>query len=203
MRRLIAVLTALGLFIGAPGVVLAQDDDPGNGPDLVVKVDNSTDSTMRAKGRLKAGWTDSDTVESTNFAYATAHDCTGCEARAAALQVVIFVGKPSTFTPQNVALAVNQNCHFCGSFAYAYQYMVQTDRRVWLSDRARDQIDSLKEEARDDVRADLPYSQIDANLADVARRFRAVVDGEVARSQADVQDRESNVRRDRVRSDDA
>jgi hypothetical protein len=197
--RLIAILAALGLLFGTPAVVLAQDDQPDTGPDNVVKVDNSTDSTMQAKGKLKVGTTWTDDVESSNIAFATAHDCTGCEARAAALQAVIVVGSPSTFSPGNAAVAVNANCHYCGSFAYAYQYVVQTDRRVEFSNAAQEQIAALKREARQDVQADLPYAQIDANLADVAQRFRAVIDREVARSNADVRDRESRVKRDRSR----
>jgi hypothetical protein len=196
-RRLIGILIAAAAFIGVPGVVAAQEA-PEGGPNHVVQVENDVNQTMRARGGLKVGRTDSDAVTSENIAWARAHDCTeGCEARAAALQAVIVVGKPSYYSPKNFAVAFNENCTGCGSFAYAYQYVVQTDRRVWLSDRARDDIAELREEARDDVRADLPYAQIDANLADVALRFRAVIDREVERSEARVQDRESDVRRDR------
>jgi hypothetical protein len=65
-------------------------------------------------------------VTDTNVAYAHSFDCTGCRSVAVALQIVVVEGSPSNYQPQNGAVAVNDNCQSCQTFAYAHQYVIQT-----------------------------------------------------------------------------
>ena len=46
------------------------------------------------------------------------------------------------------------------------------------------------------MRSGLPYNEIDAQLQDIAARFRAVIDDAVADADVDVDDREDTERRD-------
>jgi hypothetical protein len=94
----------------------------------------------------------SPTVSSSNIAEATSHDCTGCQAAAAALQVIFVTPDTSTFTPANVAAATNAGCDSCDSFAYANQCVIDVPGPVYLDGAARQQIAQIRQ-------------QVDATLA--------------------------------------
>ena len=85
----------------------------------------------------------------------------------------------TTQAPQNVAFATNVNCSHCGSFAYAYQYVVNVAAGVKLSGHANQQIKQLRQLADQDVHAGLDYPTLDARLHDLAAQFRAVVDNDL------------------------
>jgi hypothetical protein len=191
MQRVIACLAAAACLVGMPGLVLADDDD-GSGPHQIVKVDNGVDATKASRSGVKVGSTGANRVASTNLAIARAHDCTGCESLAAAYQVVFVKRDPSYLSPRNVAVALNENCTGCGSFAFAYQYVLDTDGPAYLTEAGRDQIEAIRAEARQDLESGLPYDQLNAELRDLAGRFRAVIDTEMRRTGTEVDDREAD-----------
>jgi hypothetical protein len=188
---MILLLAVLALLAVLPAAAPAKEAGEG-GPDHVVRVENDENGTQRARAGVRVGSTDSDTVTSTNLAYARSHHCdAGCESRAAAFQVVFMTGSPTTVSPRNVAIALNEECQGCATFAFAYQYVVQTGDRVRLSDDTRDAIAEIRDEARDDIRLDLPYPELHAQLHELAQRLRAVIDAELSRDRTHVEDRES------------
>ncbi len=63
-----------------------------------------------------------DVVDPVNGAIAYA-SCTGCETVAVAIQIVLVSGSPEVVAPQNVAVAVNDDCELCLTLALAYQYV--------------------------------------------------------------------------------
>jgi len=69
---------------------------------------------------------DGDTVENENLAYARA-SCERCRTTAIAVQIVLVSSKPSTVTPVNLAVALNDNCTSCQTFATAFQFVVGVD----------------------------------------------------------------------------
>jgi hypothetical protein len=193
--RLIALLAALCVLIAGPVSGVAQDVS-GSGPNQVVDVE-STSATTLARSGIQAGPTGADRATPTNLAIASAHDCTGCEARAAAFQAVFLTGDPAYVSPRNVAAATNAACESCSSFAFAYQYVITTDGPAHLSDAGRDRIDALRAEASQDVTQDgVTYDELDAELHELAQRFRAVIDGELQRTGVAVEDRQSHERHD-------
>ena len=66
---------------------------------------------------------DTDLVDESNSALAHS-TCDGCRTVGIAFQVVIVQSTPSTVTPENVALAVNEGCTGCSSLAIAHQFVV-------------------------------------------------------------------------------
>jgi hypothetical protein len=176
-----------------PTVAVGQAVD---GPANIVKVVNSTDQTVRTKARIKISRADASDTEAGNLAYANSDRCTGCQSLAAAYQVVFVSDENHNLTPENVAVAVNTECHSCGSFAYAYQYVVTADRPAELRQGDQDTISALRREAREALRSGAPYAEIDAQLKDVAARFRALIDEAIARDQVRVEKRGSTERKD-------
>jgi hypothetical protein len=188
MQRLIAVLAAAACLAGVPGLVWAEDDD-GSGPNQVVKVENAVDASKQSRAGVQVAPTGADRVSATNLAIARAHDCTGCEARAAAYQAVFVQRDPSFASPRNFAVALNENCTGCGSFAFAYQYVLDTDGPARLTEAGREKLDAIRAEARQDIAADLPYDVLNEELRELAGRFRDVIDSEMRRTDTEVDDR--------------
>lgn len=184
MRRFLALTTTLIACVAAPGTAVAQTTE-GRSGDNIVAVSPTVGSEILHSSRVKVSLVSGDTVDSTNLAQSTPHDCTGCEGIAVAFQAVIYRGSPSTFTPANAAIAYNQNCTSCGAFAYAYQYVVQADGTGRLSGDARSEIAKIRREARDDIDAGLPYPELDARLHDLAVRFRTVIREDLDRARRD------------------
>jgi hypothetical protein len=191
MQRLIVALVAAACLAGMPGLVVA-DDDNGSGPNHVVKVENLVDATKQSRAGVQVGSTGADRVSATNLAIARAHDCTGCESRAAAYQAVFVQRDPSFASPRNVAVALNENCTGCGSFAFAYQYVLDTDGPARLTEAGRDKLDAIRAEARQDIAADLPYDVLNEELRELAGRFREVIDAEMRRADTEVEDRQAD-----------
>ncbi len=185
MRRLAACLAALAAALSM--LATASLADPGGGLTQNEVADNSHGGTVVALSGLEAvrdhavGGSTTTAVDPVNFARANAHDCTTpCQAVAAAFQIVLVPAGITVQAPQNAALATNVNCDHCGSFAFADQYVVNVARDVSLSGSARHQIVQLRQEVSQDVRSGLDYPTLDAKLHDLATRFHAVVDSDLA-----------------------
>ncbi len=182
MRRPLLCLTVLAAF-ASPAAGLAQSGTPtsgSDGPAQNVVADNDHAATVLALSGLTLSRTSAQNASPTNLARANAHDCTTpCQAIAAAFQVVLVPAGATTQAPQNVALATNVNCDRCGSFAYAYQYVVDVPSGVKLSGHANQQLKQLRQQADQDVHGGLDYPTLDARLHDLATQFRATVDGDL------------------------
>jgi hypothetical protein len=178
MRRPLLFLTVIAAF-SAPAVSLAETSPP-SGPAQNVVADNDHGGTVLALAGLTVSRAPAEHASPTNYARANAHDCTSpCQAIAAAFQIVLVPSGATTQAPQNVAFATNVNCSRCGSFAYAYQYVVDVADGVRLSGHANQQIKQLRQQADQYVHAGLDYPTLDARLHTLAGQFRAVVDNDL------------------------
>jgi putative peptide zinc metalloprotease protein len=65
-------------------------------------------------------------VDQTNLALAYS-SCEACTTVAVAIQIVLVMGDVTTVTPENVAIAINDQCSLCETFAVAYQFVVGVD----------------------------------------------------------------------------
>jgi hypothetical protein len=182
VRRPLLCLTVLAAF-ASPAAGLAQSSPPtpaSGGPAQNVVADNDHASTVLALAGMTLSRASAQNASPSNLARANAHDCTTpCQAIAAAFQIVLVPANATTQAPQNVALATNVNCDQCGSFAYAYQYVVDVPSGVKLSGHANQQIKQLRQQADQDVHAGLDYPTLDARLHDLATQLRATVDGDL------------------------
>jgi putative peptide zinc metalloprotease protein len=121
MRRLttfvITLVLATGLAAAKPA--LARADGGGNAAVAINTKDGSTVFKLAFAIRRVAG----DVVDQQNAAVAFA-SCTDCQTVAIAIEIVLVEGTPSTVTPENIAIAFNQECSLCTTFAGAYQFVV-------------------------------------------------------------------------------
>jgi putative peptide zinc metalloprotease protein len=115
---LIAALIAAGLAAAKPAIARAD----GGGDNSAVAINTKDGSTVFRLAfaiRKVAG----DVVDQQNAAVSFA-SCNDCQTVAIAIEIVLVEGTPSTVTPTNIAIAINQNCSLCTTFAGAYQFVV-------------------------------------------------------------------------------
>jgi hypothetical protein len=163
-RKLVVAICGVA---AALGVASARADTvpQGGGANNVVLAQQSTDGSVLARASTQITQVGGPTVTSSNIAVATATGCTtGCDATAVAVQVVFVTGSPQYFAPANVPTAVNSDCTGCGSFAYAWQYVVQTSGPVVLTPAAQQQVAVLRQEISAAAASIVPAS-IDDDLA--------------------------------------
>jgi hypothetical protein len=169
-RRLASVALAAGLVLGTAPVPLAAGH--GGGPPRMTvtnKVHAAVHKDDRVKTRVK--WQDRNTrartvkVRNEAVAYAS---CRDCGAAAVAFQVLL-ASRATDLTVTNDAVAVNERCDSCATFAGAYQFVVAGDgdlrltragaaslrKLQWQVNRMRAaRLDPLEAQARADELAD-------------------------------------------------
>lgn len=177
MRRLLALITTFTLWLALPAVA--------GGPNHVVIASPTADGAQLHRSSVQVVSTGASSIDSTNLATASPHDCTGCEGIAVAFQAIIVTGNPSTVAPTNAAVAVNSNCTSCRAFAFAYQYVISADAGTHLSPAGRSEIADIRRQAAAAVDAGMPYDQLDAALRALAVRFRAAVANDLDHTGAD------------------
>ncbi|MBW4718074.1 hypothetical protein [Saccharothrix obliqua] len=148
---LATVLVPVDEASGAPTLVFPFDlpAPPGAGDNQALVV-NTTDGAVRYQVSFALVWETDGVVDNRNEAWALA-SCRGCTTVAVAFQVVFVIGQADVVVPENIAVAVNQACVECVTFALAAQLVVTLPEdlspqakaeleRVWagLSRLARD-----------------------------------------------------------------
>lgn len=182
LTALIAVLVLVGAFsAAAPADTIPQ----GGGANSVVLARTSVDSEFVPNARTQVTQTGSPDVLSANIAAATATACMGCHASAVAVQAVIFTADPQVVAPQNFAISDNATCTSCGTYAYAWQYLVQVDRPFVMSGAARQQIATLRSDISATVSSIVPASVDDDALLDLelkalTSQLKATIDDAIA-----------------------
>jgi hypothetical protein len=190
-RRTLAALTAaLALATGGFLTAGAEATDPGTGPDQVVWAKTTGTNATDLLSGVQVGRYKGDNLQSTNVARADSTDCTDCRTVAVAVQAVLVKGNPQTQEPKNAAIAINQNCVGCTTYAFASQYVVATERRTVLTDRGRDRIAALRDQIGMAAQSNLSPDDLNARLRELAAQFRAAIDADLARQDVDVEDRE-------------
>lgn len=164
---------SLVLVLGTTaGVVVNAATDGGNGDNNAAVAVNTTDDKEKFKLSFKVTRTNADTVDPANAAVAYS-SCTNCETIALAVQVVIAWDDPSIVSPTNLAIAVNENCQLCVTYADARQYVVTTDGVNHFSADGNRRIADIRGQLKDLKKQDLTVeelnSRIDALSAELAQ----------------------------------
>lgn len=180
-HRLAALVLIMALGVAAtPAGAYAED---GGGNNIVV-VTNTVDNAVRTRARVAIAHSPGDTVANQNVAVARA-TCTGCRTAAAAIQVVLIEGNPSTVTPANAAVALNESCNSCQTFAYANQVVFSPHARVKIGDAAEEQIEAIDEQAANVVASNETTDQMTSDLDGLTARLTALVQAEIQRAGTD------------------
>lgn len=116
-----------------------------------------------------------DVVDSGNAAVAFA-SCQSCQTIAISIQVVLVTGDPEVVTPQNFAIAINQNCTSCETLASAYQWVLDTDEEnVRFTPEGRLEINEIRRELRALGRSGESIEVIQARVKELMLRLGDVL----------------------------
>jgi hypothetical protein len=189
-RTLTALTAALALATGGFLAAGAEAEDSGTGPDQVIWAKTTGTNATDLLSGVQVGRYKGDNLQSTNVARADSTDCTGCRTVAVAVQAVLVKGNPQTQEPKNFAIALNENCVSCTTYAFAYQYVVATEERTVLTYRGRERVATLREQIDTAAHSDLSPDDLNVRLRELAAEFRAAVDADLARQDVDIEDRD-------------
>jgi hypothetical protein len=190
IRTLAALSAALALATGGFFATGAKADDAGTGPDQVIWAKTIGANASDLLSGVQVGSYKGDNLQSANVARADSTDCTDCRTVAVAVQAVLVKGSPHTASPVNAAIAINENCERCTTYAFAYQYVVSTDDRVVLTWRGRNRVAAIREDIATAAHSDLAPDDLNTRLRELAADFRAAIDADLARQDEDIEDRD-------------
>jgi putative peptide zinc metalloprotease protein len=171
-RILLAFAVAAALF-AAPGATTAR----AQGDTTAVAI-NTKDGSELFRFAFQVRRTMKDVVDQTNAAVAIA-SCSDCQTVAISFQVLLMGGDPSTATPTNVAIALNEECSSCVTAAFAYQFVLGTDGPVHFTAEGNRRIAELRKRLRELEDQELTLEQLDAALDDAAEEIRDVLANEL------------------------
>jgi len=142
---------------------------------------NQTDGRRATEGRAVLALDLGPTVGAENTAVARA-SCTDCRTVAVAVQVLAVDGTASDFRPVNAAVAVNDGCVRCQTYAYARQEVIAVDGPFAMSPEGRDRIDRLEAAIDDAAASDEAFLDLGADLDALVVELRDTVLAEIDRA---------------------
>ena len=161
-RRLLAsALVALVLLAGAP----AAGAQERTGDDNVAVAINTQDGATVFRLAFSIRKVANGVVDQTNTAVALA-SCTDCQTIALAFQVVLVRGDADVVVPVNQALAFNQQCVECVTYASATQIVLGFDGNVRFTSDGRRRLAALYKALREleDRAPELSLVQLNAEI---------------------------------------
>lgn len=188
-RKLILLLALLTLALGLPGV--AQAGDAGKAGDNTAIAINKKNGSSLFKFAFWIKRVLGDVVDNTNAAVAYA-SCESCKTTAIAIQIVFVVGSPSTVTPTNVAVALNENCTLCQTFATAFQFVIGvSDASVGFTKEGKRELKEILREFKALKREDYTLEEFHARTQALAQRLRTLLKTQLVSRAGKDEDEES------------
>lgn len=172
MRRRSALLALLAALLAAAAAYPTAASASGDNAAVAINTkDNSSKFQFKFSLRNEAG----DVVDNANAAYAYA-SCAYCDSTAIAIQIVLVSSHPSTFTPTNVSLSLNDQCSFCLTFSYAYQIVRQTDGPVRFTGTGHHQLNAIKHQIDDLKKQALTPDDLNTQLDAYVAQIKTILD---------------------------
>ena len=138
LTRIILLAAVLLSVAAAPAPALAADD-------TAVAV-NLKDGAEVIRFSFNIRQTLSEVVDDSNAAVAFS-SCEDCRTIALSIQVILVISNPDTVvTPENLALAINQDCMSCETLASAYQFVLGTGGHVRFTAEGRQRLAALRKQ---------------------------------------------------------
>jgi putative peptide zinc metalloprotease protein len=119
-----------------------------------------------------------DVVDQSNAAVAVS-SCEECRTVAISFQVLLVESDPSLVSPENLALAYNQDCTLCDTFAAAYQIVLGDGTRLRFTAEGSKAIAGIRRELKALRNQDLSDADLDAQLDGIYGRLKGVLDTEL------------------------
>jgi putative peptide zinc metalloprotease protein len=175
IRHLLAALLSVAGIALSGGAAVADGGSPNqNLATAIVEQDGKSEFDLAVDiDRQKGG-----AVDHLNQARALAR-CTDCDATAIAFQIVLVSGEPTSVEPKNSAVAINDQCERCATYAGARQFVRVTAEPVRFT---REGVRTLADVYRD-LRAlehqQLTIAQLAAAVEEQEGRVNQVLDTEL------------------------
>jgi len=181
MYRRFATVVSIVASLTLAGAPRALAGDVGAGANNVVYVRNLVTGAVLTRARTSVAHDPGPTVANDNEALAYA-SCTDCRTVAAAVQVVLVEGPTTDFRPTNVAVALNENCLRCATFAFARQVVLSPGTHVEIGEAAEEQIEGIQARIRAVAASSESFPDMTVDLDGLTEQLVAVVQGEVQRA---------------------
>jgi putative peptide zinc metalloprotease protein len=166
LTRIILLAAVLLSVAAAPAPALAADD-------TAVAV-NLRDGAEVIRFSFNIRQTLSDVVDDSNAAVAYA-SCEDCRTIAVSIQVILVLSDPNTFTPENLALAINEGCISCETLASAYQFVLGTGGHVRFTAEGRQRLAALRKELLELINSGLPIAELQARIDELMDELRDIL----------------------------
>jgi putative peptide zinc metalloprotease protein len=168
LTLLLALALAAGLGAARPAVAHAT------GANDAIAINTKDDSSL-----FKFAWAIrhimSDTVTEQNGSAAYAQ-CDSCQTTAIAIEIVLAEAPTTTnVSPTNVAIAINENCNLCDTFATAYQFVILSGGSVRFTQEGIRELHEIRKEIQRWGKEGLTNEEIRARLPDVIARLKRVL----------------------------
>ena len=170
VKRLLVLLATAVAAASLASPALAQDT-----ASVAVNTKDGSSIFRLAFAIKRAG---GDVVDNVNAAVAFS-SCTDCQTVAISIQVVLITGDAETVTPQNLAIAINENCTLCDTLASAYQFVLTTDGQVHFTADANREIAEIRRELQQLRHSDLSGPEIQQRLTGLMQRLAVVLRNEL------------------------
>ncbi|MFD0134150.1 hypothetical protein ACFVIL_09275 [Streptomyces sp. NPDC127159] len=106
-----------------------------------------------------------------------------CRSVALSFQIVTTAGSSARLiNATNLSQAVNEHCPGCQTFSGAYQFVVATPRAFTLGSAARRELAVIEDQVEALKTSRVPVAEVTRQADVLARRVKAVLDGEMARA---------------------
>jgi putative peptide zinc metalloprotease protein len=183
-RFLIVLLALLGVF-AAPG--LANGDtgtstgapsktDLGLSPDANAAIAyNTKDGSSLFQFAFAIRHVMNGIVDQQNAAVAYSR-CNSCQTTAIAIEIVLVHGPTKNMSPQNAAIAVNESCTLCDTFASAYQFVIGVDGPVRLTRQGLRELWQIRREILGWGKDGVTNDTIKARLPILMARVKVILD---------------------------
>jgi putative peptide zinc metalloprotease protein len=171
-RRFLILLLALLAAFWTPGLAHAE-----SGQNAAVAINTKDDSSL-FKFAFAVRHVLNGVVDEQNGAAAYAQ-CNSCQTTAIAIEIVLVEAPASTVTPTNVALAMNQSCTLCDTFASAYQFVIGTGGPVHFTQAGIRALHDIRKEIQSWGKQGLSNADIKARLPDVIARIEDILKNEL------------------------
>jgi putative peptide zinc metalloprotease protein len=170
LRRVIVLLATFAVALGLASPAVADDT-------AAVAI-NTKDGSMVFRLAFAIKRAAGDIVDNSNAAVAFA-SCTDCQTVAISIQVVLITGDANVVTPENLAIAINQNCTLCDTLASAYQWVLTTDGQVHFTAAGNQAIAEIRHEIRSLRDSGLTGPDLQARVAELMQRLARVLENEL------------------------
>lgn len=182
LRRTLAagVLAVCSLVLAGPAGAAAGDND--------AQAINTEDGSSLFAFAFDIRRVADGVVDQTNVAVAYA-SCEQCQTVAVAIQIVLVTGDADVVNPENVAVAVNENCTSCDTLASAYQFVIGGDGPVRFTAEGNRRLREIRARLRDLERREgeegLTTADIQAEIDAIIVEVRDVLTNDLVRGDGD------------------